>query len=130
MGMVVSAAVTGIPVIEELENERTNIRKPAGGKQGTKKGNSSVPTGANPKQSKGKQKENAPPNTKGGASKENKAVGSKSGASAQIKGRNAPKEEAKSAREKSNTAKAGPKGTSKAEKGTSSLSTGLNRGKR
>ena len=118
MGMVVSAAVTGIPVIEELE--RPNPKKPAGGKQGPKKGNTVVIKDPNPKPTKGKQKENAPPNSKPGTIKEGKPSGPRSGTGTQIKGRSTSKEEVKSARERSNTTSVGQKAAGKTEKLVSS----------
>ena len=129
MGMVVSAAVTGIPIIEELE--RPNPKKPAGGKQGGKKGTANaVIKDLNAKQSKGKDKENAPPNSRGGAGKDSKSLGTKSGTTAQTKGKVNAKEEAKGPKNRSNTANSGIKGTNKTEKGPNSSGKGPAREKR
>ena len=129
MGMVVSAAVTGIPIIEELE--RPNPKKPAGGKQGGKKGTAAtVIKDQNVKQSKGKEKENAPPNSRGGGGKESKSLGTKSGTTAQSKGKANAKEEAKGPKNRSNTANSGLKGTNKTEKGQNLSGKGQTRGKR
>ena len=129
MGMVVSAAVTGIPIIEELE--RPNPKKPAGGKQGGKKGTAAgVIKESNAKQLKGKEKENAPPNSRGGGGKEVKSQGTKSGTTAQAKGKVNAKEETKGPKNRSNTANSGLKGTNKTEKGPNLSGKGPTRGRR
>ena len=128
MGMVVSAAVTGIPVIEELE--RPNPKKPVGEKQGNRKRNNVVIKEPNTPQGKRKQIENAPPNSKSGTSKENKPLGQRSGNTTQIKGRNSGKEEVKSAKGRPNTTSGGPKGVTKPEKGTGSSVKVVTKGKR
>ena len=128
MGMVVSAAVTGIPVIEELE--RPNPRKPVGEKQGNRKRNNVVIKDPNPSQGKRKQIENAPPNSKSGTTKESKSLGPRSGNTTQIKGRNSGKEEVKSAKSRPNTTSGGSKGVTKPEKGTGSSVKVVTKGKR
>ena len=128
MGMVVSAAVTGIPVIEELE--RPNPKKPVGEKQGNRKRNNVVIKDPNPPQEKRKQIENAPPNSKSGTSKESKPIGPRSGNTTQIKGRSSGKEEVKSARSRSNTTSGGQKGVAKPEKATGSSLKVVTKGKR
>ena len=90
MGMVVSAAVTGIPIIEQLENARPiqGSRKPTGGKAGAKKGGSiSTTTTANQKQTKGKPKGLDPLVGKEGTPKESKTAISKSGSTSKTKGK-------------------------------------------
>ena len=78
MGMVVSAAVTGIPIVEQLETARPlhGSKKPTGGKTVHKKGGS-IST-ANQKQPKGKQKGTQPVGGKGATPKEGKTAISKS----------------------------------------------------
>ena len=111
--MVVSAAVTGIPIIEELESARPNARKvAAGNKPGTKKGASVISTtNTNQKQSKNKPKEKESLGSKGLASKDPKSGNQKSVASVQTKAKIAgSKGDVKSVSAKPNTAKTAEKG--------------------
>ena len=135
MGMVVSAAVTGIPIIEELENARPSARKTAGGKTGAKKGaNTLSVNNNNQKQLKGNPKEVVHPGAKGGGTQNVKSLNNKSNTAATTKGkgtRGATKAEIKSVSDKSNTGKGTEKGAGKGgkEANLSSKGTGKGRGR-
>ena len=134
MGMVVSAAVTGIPIIEELENARPSARKTAGGKQGAKKGTANTLSANtnNPKQLKGKPKEVVPPGAKGGGTQDGKSLNAKSSTAAHAKGkgtRGAAKGEIKSVSDKSNTGKAAEKVVGKGGKEPNLPSKGTGKGR-
>jgi hypothetical protein len=133
MGMVVSAAVTGIPIIEELENARPSARKTAGGKPGAKKGSNTLSTNTNnQKQLKGKPKEIVLPGTKGGGSQHAKSINAKSSAASHTKVKGtagATKREIKSVSDKSSTGKAAEKVVGKGGKEPNLPSKGTGKGR-
>ena len=132
--MVVSAAVTGIPIIEELESARPTARKPAGAKSGGQKGASTTSTSTTAKQnqSKGKSKGLDPLSSKLGATKDSKT--SKPQASSSSSKPGTSNNGAKRNLEQSNTVKSSVKSTGKGLKQESATSkrggTGAGRGRR
>ena len=130
MGMVVSAAITGIPIIEELETARPNAKKAAGSKPGAKKGASVISTtSTNQKQSKVKPKGADPLGSKGVAPKDPKTGNQKSVPSAQTKGKGpSTKSDIKSVPSKPNTGRTTEKGAGRGAKQQNLPTKGSGRG--